>query len=221
MTNRASSQISRASGQAPRTPSHTSQASGQASKSNSATRHRLRAQRAQLSDKAQAVAARNLASKLGAHAPLRKAKRVLSYLPLRGEISPEQVELALTKAQIYWPRISHFRQRKMCFYPAHKNPRANALGILEPPSNRKPLLATHFDAVLLPLVAFDRAGNRLGMGAGFYDRALSFRLTHPHRMRPHLIGLAHHFQEVKSLERRSWDVPLDAILTDQELIKLN
>ncbi len=76
------------------------------------------------------------------------------------------------------------------------------------------------DIILLPLVGFDRYGNRLGMGGGFYDRTLA-RLNHCDMKRPLLIGLAHHCQEVEQLQTQSWDIPLDIIATDKELIRIN
>jgi len=66
--------------------------------------------------------------------------------------------------------------------------------------------------ILLPLVGFDRSGNRLGQGAGHYDRALE-RL--PHALR---IGIAWSVQEAAHLPADPWDVPLDAILTEREWI---
>lgn len=107
----------------------------------------------------------------------------------------------------------------MHFYPATALKSRNRFGILEPAAIGAPMPAKQFDVVLVPLVAFDRAGNRLGMGAGFYDRAMAFRLNNPKTLRPLLVGLAHHFQEVNSLNAQAWDVPLDVILTDRELIR--
>lgn len=68
------------------------------------------------------------------------------------------------------------------------------------------------DIILLPLVGFDRAGNRLGQGAGHYDRALS---RSPDALR---IGLAWSVQECEALTPDPWDVPLDAVLTEAEWI---
>src|SRR5690606_40461575 len=65
----------------------------------------------------------------------------------------------------------------------------------------------------LPLVAFDARGNRLGMGGGFYDRTFA-RAPRARTLRPRLVGLAHHFQQVASLPAEPWDIPLDAIATD-------
>ncbi|WP_252728425.1 5-formyltetrahydrofolate cyclo-ligase [Alteromonas sp. C1M14] len=72
------------------------------------------------------------------------------------------------------------------------------------------------DIILMPLVGFDEAGNRLGMGGGFYDRALaSFRNK---SKRPWLVGTAHDCQCVEHLPVAPWDVPLDVIVTPTRVI---
>lgn len=66
--------------------------------------------------------------------------------------------------------------------------------------------------LFVPLVVFDDLGNRLGMGAGYYDRYLG-RLAAP--LRPLIVGLAHHCQRSpEPLARRSWDIPLDGVVTE-------
>lgn len=66
------------------------------------------------------------------------------------------------------------------------------------------------DIILMPLVAFDASGNRLGQGAGHYDRALAQR---PNALR---IGIGWSVQAVDNLPADPWDLPLDAMLTEQE-----
>lgn len=108
-------------------------------------------------------------------------------------------------------RFLHYRQGDVL--------EKNRFGILEPlrhQTNRSP---RGLDAVLMPLVGFDRAGHRLGMGGGFYDRAFAFRFARSHG-RPLLIGLAHSIQEVDSLDACHWDVPMDAIVTDRAVFWL-
>jgi 5-formyltetrahydrofolate cyclo-ligase len=56
------------------------------------------------------------------------------------------------------------------------------------------------------------------MGGGFYDRSFAFKLRKNSTKRPLMIGLAHSFQETESAFNDPWDVPLDAIITDRELI---
>lgn len=67
-------------------------------------------------------------------------------------------------------------------------------------------------AILTPLVGFDARLNRLGQGAGHYDRAFA---AHPHAKR---IGMAWSVQQVESLPLEPWDMPLDAIVTEREMI---
>ena len=68
------------------------------------------------------------------------------------------------------------------------------------------------DILLVPLSAFDRAGHRIGYGAGHYDRAID-RLKAKGGT-PKLIGIAFDCQEVASVPAESHDVALDAILTE-------
>lgn len=153
------------------------------------------------------------------HTGLLKARKVLSYIPFAGEIDPKQLEVSLN-AEIFLPRITHFRLGKMQFYPATSRRRINHYGINEPCGELAPLNPKQLDAVIVPLVAFNRSGDRLGQGAGFYDRAFAFRRNNNAASKPLLIGLAYDFQEADHLRREPWDVPLDAIITNTELIKI-
>jgi 5-formyltetrahydrofolate cyclo-ligase len=71
------------------------------------------------------------------------------------------------------------------------------------------------DLLLMPLSAFDAHGNRIGYGAGHYDRAIA-RLVAKGRQ-PRLIGIAFDCQEVDEVPAESHDVPLQAILTESGL----
>jgi len=102
--------------------------------------------------------------------------------------------------------------------PLHRN----RFNIPEPeaaPADLQPPSA--MDWVLTPLVAFDTAGTRLGMGGGFYDRSFAFLLDPDWRgRRPRLLGLGYEFQRVTALIRQPWDVPLDAAATEKALYLL-
>jgi 5-formyltetrahydrofolate cyclo-ligase len=92
--------------------------------------------------------------------------------------------------------------------------RRNRFGIGEPRGPRLPW--RRLDLVLLPLVAFDAGGGRLGMGGGFYDRTFAaLRARRGQWQRPALVGLAHGFQRVAALPREAWDVPLAAVATER------
>ena len=73
------------------------------------------------------------------------------------------------------------------------------------------------DCVLMPLLAFSVNGARLGMGGGYYDRTFAFRRNPQSLKVPQLVGVAYGLQQLDSLPMDSWDVPLDAVITDQGL----
>lgn len=94
---------------------------------------------------------------------------------------------------------------------------SNRFGIPEPTlSSTSRLPPSAMAAVLLPLLGFTRAGQRLGMGGGYYDRSLAFRVSQP--APPMLVGVAYAFQELEALPADSWDVPLDAMVTEREFM---
>jgi 5-formyltetrahydrofolate cyclo-ligase len=83
---------------------------------------------------------------------------------------------------------------------------------LQEPSTESP--ETHPDLLFVPLVAFDRAGHRIGYGAGYYDATLAtFAAT-----RPLAIGLAFSAQEVAAIPAESHDHPLAFVITERETI---
>lgn len=90
---------------------------------------------------------------------------------------------------------------------------ANRYGIPEPDTDRT-CPAQRLDVVLMPLVAFCCRGMRLGMGAGFYDRAFGFTRDSGNAP-PRLVGVGYALQQVDTLPNAPWDVPLDAVATDQ------
>lgn len=73
------------------------------------------------------------------------------------------------------------------------------------------------DVVVVPLVAFDRRGHRLGYGGGFYDRTLADWAARGHR--PLLLGFAWAAQEVEAVPTEATDVPLPLVVTEREAIR--
>jgi 5-formyltetrahydrofolate cyclo-ligase len=93
----------------------------------------------------------------------------------------------------------------------------NNFAILEPKLNALHTIPlSEIDFIFMPLVAFDRQGNRLGMGGGFYDRTLC--QVHTLINKPKLIGLAHDCQLLAELPKQSWDIPLDLIIPPTKII---
>jgi 5-formyltetrahydrofolate cyclo-ligase len=73
--------------------------------------------------------------------------------------------------------------------------------------------------VFLPLLGFDRQGLRLGSGGGFYDRAFAFRHWRGAWHAPRLVGLAYAFQQVERIAPAEHDVLMDAVVTEEGLIR--
>jgi 5-formyltetrahydrofolate cyclo-ligase len=86
----------------------------------------------------------------------------------------------------------------------------NRFGISEPRGGETVPLE-RIDTWLLPLVAFDRDGHRLGMGAGWYDRVLARQKTRATR-----IGIGWAEQEAPCVPTEPWDQSLDAVVTERE-----
>ena len=187
-------------------------------------RQTLRQRRRALTSQQQHSAATAIKHHLGQIPELLRAHRIASYLANDGEISPHVIidELAKRGKQTYLPVLHPLKYNRLYFVRHHppQTLRKNRFGISEPLllTNSVAAIST-LDIILLPLVGFDRQGNRLGMGGGYYDRTLA-RFHHKAGKRPVLIGLAHHCQEVMQLQAQNWDIPLDIIATDRELIRI-
>jgi len=93
--------------------------------------------------------------------------------------------------------------------------RLNRYKIFEPESDDG-LAAEELDLVIVPLVAFDTNGHRVGMGGGYYDRTFAFKqreLTD----KPGLLGLGYELQKIMMISHDPWDVMLDGVLTEKKL----
>lgn len=188
-----------------------------------ALRRQLRKARQALSEQQQRQAAQSLLARLRARPEVRRAHRVAVYLPQDGEIDPGPLAewLHARGCLVCLPVIDPITRgsQRLRFAPWRANVRwqTNRFGIAEPVSPR--LLAPWtLDLVFLPLVGFDAAGNRLGMGGGFYDR--TFDQRRPRARQPRLLGLAHSLQQVDALPHAEHDVPLDAIATDGDFLNV-
>lgn len=88
-------------------------------------------------------------------------------------------------------------------------------GIMEPDPDACPAVnAARPDVVLVPGVAFDRRGFRIGFGGGYYDRLLqdvAFAETA-------FVGMGYDFQLVYRIPEDNWDIPVDALCTDKEFV---
>ena len=188
-------------------------------------RKEIRAKRQALSDWQQRRASENLLSQIKLSTHLYRAKHVALYLANDGEISPAPILELLTAvgAKCYLPVLHPMAHNRLlfCEYQTDKQLVKNKYGIAEPSlKNCRLIQPNQLSAVLLPLVAFDPLGNRMGMGGGYYDRTFAFKQNKP-KSTPKLIGLAHECQKVERLPTESWDIPLHSIITDKDIYSAN
>lgn len=177
-----------------------------------ALRQQMRARRRALSPAAQAQAAQMLDHRIRQLPAYRHARNVAAYLASDGEVSltPFLKQATRQGKRCYLPRITGKRAMRFHRYRPGQALFTNTYGLAEPGSRQPRRALKQMDMVLMPLVAFDRQGGRLGMGGGFYDRALAQCRG---ANRPLLVGVAHDFQAVDRVPSQAWDIPLDWLIT--------
>ena len=185
-------------------------------------RRRVRRLRRELSAHDQLAHAAALARNVAGTSLFRKARHIALYFPVQGEADPMPLlERAVTMGKrVYLPVLPPYSLHRLWFAPYREGmPMSlNRFGIPEPAVPKPALVGPMaLDLVITPLVAFDAAGNRMGMGGGFYDRTFAYLIRRGRWKKPRLLGFAHDFQRVEGIERRPWDVPLDGVVTEARL----
>ncbi len=183
-------------------------------------RREMRNKRNTLAPARQSAASAGLLDQLRSIISFNSARTIAMYLVNDGEIDPARVmQWCWENAKI--PTVPVVQGDSGILVFAEVTPktrfRENRFGIREPViTQTRVVTARQLDLVLLPLVAFDQVGNRLGMGGGFYDRTFEF-LANTDTTRPELIGIAHEIQKVKQIHVEPWDIPLTTVVTDKQV----
>ncbi len=179
----------------------------------------MRERRRGLSRQARVAASHDIAMRLTATHLFRNSRRIALYYGNDGEVETFALMRRAWEMHkdCYLPRLYRIKTRRLWFALVHEGAKLtiNRFGIPEPDlSPRHMAHARSLDLIVVPLVAFDAAGNRIGMGGGFYDSTLAFLNRRRVWQRPRLVGVAYDFQKTGSLRPCPWDVPLDAIVTE-------
>lgn len=184
-------------------------------------RNRIRARRQALPPSQQHRASRAILKQLSKHPLFQNSQNIAFYLANNGELDPQPLmQFAhLSKKHCYLPVLKPDHSLRFVRYRPGAPLINNRYGIDEPCGRRGQISPHKLDIVIMPLVAFDRQGGRLGMGGGFYDRSFQSSGSTHRSKRPLLLGLGHAFQEVAYLELEAWDVKLAVIATEKELIR--
>jgi 5-formyltetrahydrofolate cyclo-ligase len=175
-------------------------------------RHRLLADRRALPVGEQSRFSADVCRRLIASAAFAGARRVVAYAAVDGEVDPRgAVRDALHRGiRVHYPRwtesgLQFLQDEGTGLVPGRG-------GIPEPEGGAPVSPETPGLVFLVPGVAFDENGRRLGRGAGCYDRALA---EYPDALR---IGLAYEFQLVPSLPEEPWDIRMHAIATEARML---
>lgn len=150
-----------------------------------------------------------------------QAREILAYLPIKGELDTRALaERALAEGRrLVLPRCRDGAPGELdlgcvgCLdeaVPGH-------YGIPEPPAGQC-LAPEAFapDLILVPGLAFDRRGGRLGFGGGYYDRLLA----RPMAAGAHVVGLCYDFQLLDRLPVQDWDRPVDTVITELTTLRI-
>lgn len=184
-------------------------------------RQQVRSLRAALSLSQRTQAAQQMTAHVAALEVFANTQHIAGYLATNGEMDPATLlKQALASGKTIYLPVLQKRDEPMLFAPYQSDTalKPNRFGIFEPDVPQEALRSARcLELVLTPLVAFDKNGNRLGMGGGYYDRTFAFLLTSGASNNPYLLGLAYEMQKVSTLPRQPWDIPLAGVVTETSL----
>ena len=150
------------------------------------------------------------------------SQHIAYYLPHDGEVNPYFIVAQSEKnnKRGYLPIITDVDSLEFYAYRPGEALKKNRFGIGEPDiTSQHRISARDLDIVLLPLVAFDEQGNRIGRGAGYYDRTFAFLHDPNSPNKPILVGLAYEFQKIPRFQPEAWDITLNMIVTEQKVYR--
>ena len=179
----------------------------------------MRATRDALDERAARMAARSFCEQVQRAPWARQVSRVAAYEALGRElcVRPLLAWWMQQGVEVALPRV--VGKGRMVFVACHE-PLDAALhpgkwGLREPLG--EPVALESIDLILVPGTAFDRHGGRLGMGGGFYDRALAMRRVSTPRAI--YLGVGYHFQLLEGwLPMATYDQRVDLVCTPEELV---
>ncbi len=145
----------------------------------------------------------------------KKAEKIFFFYGYASEVRTEDMMIhALSDGKrIFIPRV--MSAEEMCFFEV-KNLKGlvpDRHGIPEPPASWSPT-DEKSDLIIIPGVAFDRSCYRLGYGRGYYDRFLSIAGQDIPN-----VALAYELQMVDKVPRGEFDLPVDKVITEKEVIE--
>jgi 5-formyltetrahydrofolate cyclo-ligase len=184
-----------------------------------ALRNRLRAGRRALNPVEHKLKSRKAARAVLRVAQFAAGRRVAIYLPFDHEADTAALIAAARRrgVNLYVPIIADRRHRRLRFCRLAGKTRPGSFGIQVPQGVARTVTPRWLNLVIVPCVGVDAHGRRLGMGYGFYDRAMDFRRRRIYWQAPRMIGLGFDCQRTGTVHAEPWDLRLDALATEAGL----
>lgn len=175
-------------------------------------RRRFRSWREALDPRVVEELSLRILARLRSFPPYLTAKTILFYFPFRGEVDVRSLlrEAWREGRRVLLP-VVRGGEMEAALFCGEELLHPNAFGVLEPGREAPRVSPEELDLVLVPGLAFDREGFRLGFGKGYYDRFLS-------RTRAFRLGVAYSAQVVEKLPREEGDLPMQALVTENEAV---
>jgi 5-formyltetrahydrofolate cyclo-ligase len=150
------------------------------------------------------------------HAPFFQRGRLIGcYLSLPDEVDTWRIIARAwrMKKRIFAPVTRRHRMLEFREVTPESDLVRDDFGLIMPDAGE--VISAHkLDLVLTPLVAFDAAGQRIGMGGGYYDRTFSFLRGRRQWLKPKLVGLAFSSQQAPEIAANPWDIRLYRVITE-------
>lgn len=182
-------------------------------KTKSAIRNQLLQQRHNLSQQNNLKLSQQICDKILSSVIFNDSHTIASYISLKNEV--DLFSLFKKQKNFVLPVVHKDNHMSFNQYQTINDLIKNNFGIFEPINN--PIIDSQdINLCLVPLVGFNRKGDRLGMGGGYYDRYFE---TNKQQLKPTILaGIAYDFQEDDTIQAQAWDIPLDLIFTNKEVI---
>jgi len=167
---------------------------------------------------------REATSRLLSLPELRSAKIVAGFVSTRSEINTEPALEALRErgVEIVLPRVStELIPPRLRFHRVTDRSQLvfGIFGLLEPSIECEEVAAHAIDVFLVPGLAFDRHGVRIGYGGGYYDELAAYVRAHPDAASTLFAGFAFDFQLLDTCPTGEWDVPIDCVVTNERVVR--
>jgi 5-formyltetrahydrofolate cyclo-ligase len=174
-------------------------------------REELLAARLRLTPEERAARSRELSAQLQLIEPFRRARTVAAYAAIGAEADPAAAVAAAraSGARLVWPRLVPGARLLSFAACAPEELVAGGRGTRSPPEGAPEVAPGDIDCVLVPGVAFDAQGGRLGRGGGYYDATLA--ALPPTALR---LGVAFDLQLVPRIPGEPHDVEVEAVVTE-------